>query len=96
MKITLAGPYRLKEFGDALARVLQNLGANGVEDVSRVNIYLSIGAEGRPVVLTGPMGIPIDHLAFDEPTERRFTAASDDVRIGYAISAVTSKPPTTP
>lgn len=87
MKITLAGPYRLKEFGEALGRVVQNLAANGVEDVSRVNIYLTIGAEGRPVVLTGPMGVPIDHLAFDEPTERRFTAASPDVRIGYTVPA---------
>lgn len=87
MKITLSGPYRLKEFSDAMLRVVENLAANGVEDVSRVNIYLNIGAEGRPVVLTGPMGVPIDHIAFDEPTERRFTAASDDVRIGYAMSA---------
>ena len=95
MKITLSGPYRLKEFGEALGRVVQNLAANGVEDVSRVNIYLTIGAEGRPVVLTGPMGVPIDHLAFDEPTHRRFAAASPDVRIGYAVSASewTNPPP---
>lgn len=39
------------------------------------------------MVLTGPMGVPIDHIAFDEPTERRFTAASPDVRIGYAVAA---------
>lgn len=96
MKITLAGPYRLKEFGDAMERVVQNLAANGIEDVSRVNIYLNIGADGRPVVLTGPMGVPIDHIAFDEPTERRFTAASDDVRIGYAISAGGRTAPSVP
>ena len=87
MKITLSGPYRLKEFGDAMMRVVENLAANGIEDVSRVKIYINIGSDGRPVVLTGPMGVPIDHLAFDEPTERRFTAASDDVRIGYAMPA---------
>lgn len=87
MKITMAGPYRLKEFGEAMARVVENLAANGIEDVSKVNIYLNVGADGRPVVLTGPMGVLIDHLAFDEPTQRPFTAASDDVRIGYAVAA---------
>lgn len=87
MRITFSGPYRLKGFGDAMLRVVENLAANGVEDVSRVNIYLNIGADDRPVVLTGPMGVPIDHIAFDEPTERRFTAASPDVRIGYAVRA---------
>ncbi len=96
MKITLSGPYRLKEFGDAMTRVVQNLAANGVEDVSRINIYLNIGADGRPVVLTGPMGVPIDHISFDEPTQRRFTAASDDVRIGYAMSAGEGISPPTP
>lgn len=87
MKITMAGPYRLKEFGEAMARVVENLAANGIEDVSRVNIYLNVGADGRPVVLTGPLGVPIDHIAFDEPTQRPFIATSDDVRIGYAVTA---------
>ena len=87
MKITIAGPYRLKQFGEAMTRLVENLAANGIEDVSKVNIYLNIGADGRPVVLTGPLGIPIDRIAFHEPTQRPFTAASDDVRIGYAATA---------
>lgn len=83
MRISLSGPYRLDEFEDAVLRMVANLAASGVQDVSRVNIYLNMGAEGRPIVLTGPLGTPIEHLAFDEPTERRFTAASEGVRIGY-------------
>ena len=81
MRVTLNGPYRLEEFIEAVTRLTDELAQNGVDDISRVNLYFQMSSSGRPLTLQNSDGEEIEHLKIDDRLFQEYRSVGQGISI---------------
>jgi hypothetical protein len=80
MRAMMGGPISLVDIQFKIQELVDNLQANGVDEINHLNIYFVPRAAGRTARFYLPSGDEIDTLRFDEGETKVFTPITDNVR----------------
>jgi hypothetical protein len=79
MRAVLNGKYKLHEVSEEISKFVENLEANGVEEIDSINIYFTPLATGRTMRFYNQHGDEIEILRFKEALPRAFVPLSERV-----------------
>jgi hypothetical protein len=80
MRAIMGGPMSLMDIKFKLDELIENLQANGVDEVSHLNIYFVPKSAGKTARFYFPNGDELDILRFDESEPKVFTPVTDNVK----------------
>jgi hypothetical protein len=81
MRVVLHGQFKIHELAGEFTRFIENMEANGVEEVDTVNLYFTPSAMGRTMRFYNASGDEIDILRFNHPAPRSFVPVSEGVTL---------------
>ena len=70
MRLQLIGNYTIKEFQEAISKIIEDFQSNKVNSFQNVNIYLRTCIDGREIKLTDG-DEEVEHLIFDFARRRQ-------------------------
>ena len=80
MRLQLVGNYTIKEFQEAISKIIEDFQSNKINSFQHINIYLRTCVDGREVKLTND-GEEVDHLKFDFAQRREISKLSSDLSV---------------
>ncbi len=81
MRAIFGGPISLAELPGEIEKFIDNLEANGVEDLNHLYLYFTPRLAGRTRRFYSESGVEVDTLRFDDPNPSPFVPVTDDVRV---------------
>jgi hypothetical protein len=79
MRAVLNGKFKLHEVSEEISRLVENLEANGVEEIDSINLYFTPLVEGRTMRFYNAHGDEIEILRFKEAMPKIFAPLGEGV-----------------
>jgi hypothetical protein len=79
MRAVLNGKYKLHEVSEEVSRLIENLEANGVEEIDSINLYFTPLIEGRTMRFYNTHGDEIEILRFKEALPKVFVPKDEGI-----------------